>query len=99
MRNAYAISEDGKTALMFPNKALRDLFIAELPPKSENSFGKDFKVGTCDQYRKAEMAEQRWMNDEGIWADREYVAIDMSIAEFWDGIWDLYDKAYDAGLL
>lgn len=98
-RKAYAISEDGKMALMFKSKALRDWFIAELPPKRENDFGHDFEVGTCDQYRKAYRAEQRWMNDVGTWADSKYSAIDMGVGEYWDGHWDMYDKAYELGLL
>lgn len=99
-RKAYAISEDGKTALMFNSKALRDWFIAELPPKRENDFGCDFEIGTCDQYRKVLRAEMRWMTDQGSWADRGYYALDMSLGEYWDGCLDgMYAKAYDLGLL
>ena len=99
-RAAYAISEDGKTALMFKSRALRDWFIAELPPKRENSFGKDFMVGTCDQYRKVLRAEARCMNDRGTRADREYLAFDMSVGEYWDCELDeMWTRAIEMGLM
>lgn len=98
-RKAYATSDDGKRVLMFPNKALRDWFLAELPPKGDNSFGCDFQAGTCDQYRKALRAETRWERGEGSESDGEYAALDMSVGEYWDCELDeMWSRAHDLGL-
>ena len=98
-RKAYAISEDGTVALMFGSKRLRDWFIENLPPKRENHFGHDFKPCTRDEYRKNERAYMQWT--ESKWNARaapDFDVVDMRIPEFWDGHWDMYDKACEAGL-
>ncbi len=89
-RKAYAkSSKNGKAVFMFASKALRDFFI-------DNVEG--YEVATCAEYRKAEREENR--RDEWGWEIfSDYSAFDMSVPEYWDGWWDVYDEAYELGLL
>ena len=90
-RKAYAASNDGHCGFMFKSKALRDFFIANVD---------GYKAITCSEYRKIERGDNdsvdQWGNTVRF---ASYSAYDMSIGEYWDGWWDVYDMAEAQGLL
>lgn len=90
-RKAYAASNDGHCGLMFKSKALRDLFV-------ENIDG--YRASTCAEYRKIERNDNDSVDQWGNTVRYScYSALDMSIGEYWDGWWDVFDMAAAAGLL
>lgn len=89
-RKAYAISKDGKVAYMFQSKALRDFF-------AKRVLG--IEPTTCAEYRRVERMAREKRDEWGYRVDSKYSANDMSVDEYWDGWWDLYDEAYELGLL
>ncbi len=90
-RKAYAASNDGLSGLMFASAKLRDFFL-------ENIEG--YRKSTCAEYRKIKRNDEdsldEWGNTVGF---SSYNALDMSVAEYWDGWWDVYDRAAEAGLV
>lgn len=90
-RKAYAVSDDGHCGLMFKSRALRDLFIANVD---------GFKASTYAEYRKIERNDNDIVDQWGNTVlSASYSAIDMSIDEYWDGWWDVYDMALQSSLL
>ena len=90
-RKAYAISTDGKTAYMFPSKALRDFAVKRIDGIGSAS---------CDEYRKIKRKDEA-RDEWGDWMHPDYNALDMSIMEYWGGgDWaNAEDEAYRLGLL
>ena len=88
---AYAISYDGRLALMFENRNLRDFFISEVD---------GFDISTYAEFREVErLARDRFDEWGNTLRSSGYVACDMSIPEYWDGWWDVFDKAIENGLI
>lgn len=82
-RKAYAISDDGRQALMFKSAALRDFFCSRVNGISKCKAAEAYRV------RDEEEKDPECCNVSFY---------DMDILEYWEGDWDVLDEAIKLGI-